>query len=160
MQLCLILSATSCLDSDVTNCPRWAIQGECDTNPWMKDNCKKSCGVCGKYGNYCPPLILLSFSFINALKYLSLPSQRPPPSLPRVSVVSLNTCSNIKNTWAVFDFISSTHLVENTTLPGVLLRKLGVMLMMNIDSNVSFPWTMNKSKVFGYVNHVIKIKLS
>lgn len=55
MQLCLILSAISCLDSDVTNCPRWAIQGECDTNPWMKDNCKKSCGVCGKYGNYCPP---------------------------------------------------------------------------------------------------------
>ena len=48
IQFSFNLLAITCLDTDVINCPKWAIQGECENNPWMMDNCKKSCGVCGK----------------------------------------------------------------------------------------------------------------
>jgi hypothetical protein len=38
-----------CRDSDPSNCPGFARQGECFANPgWMLVNCKRSCGVCYK----------------------------------------------------------------------------------------------------------------
>ncbi|XP_074643569.1 zinc metalloproteinase nas-1-like isoform X2 [Tubulanus polymorphus] len=36
-----------------SSCDTWATRGECALNPgWMSDNCRKSCDMCPKYGNY------------------------------------------------------------------------------------------------------------
>jgi hypothetical protein len=40
-------SEEACDDSD-EGCEYWASIGECRVNPnWMKENCRKSCNVCG-----------------------------------------------------------------------------------------------------------------
>mmetsp|Transcript_4979 Transcript_4979/g.8675 ORF Transcript_4979/g.8675 Transcript_4979/m.8675 type:complete len:83 (-) Transcript_4979:305-553(-) len=37
----------ACVDSN-EQCTEWAFFGECEKNPqFMRDTCKKSCGVCG-----------------------------------------------------------------------------------------------------------------
>ena len=42
-----ILGRDNCTDSD-SNCPQWAVQGECTANPtFMVSNCRMSCGQCG-----------------------------------------------------------------------------------------------------------------
>lgn len=43
----VVASDAACDDDDPTNCPRWALNGECGNNPvYMKLNCARSCNSC------------------------------------------------------------------------------------------------------------------
>ncbi|XP_015763477.1 PREDICTED: meprin A subunit alpha-like [Acropora digitifera] len=47
---------TGCVDTNPTNCPGWAAQGDCKKNPkYMQVHCCKSCASCtDKNSKYCP----------------------------------------------------------------------------------------------------------
>ena len=50
-ELVLLVPAASCRDSEETNCPQWASEGECSLNPmFMVDSCQLSCRTCALYG--------------------------------------------------------------------------------------------------------------
>ena len=53
MSIDRITSCIGCIDVYPTYCPGWSNAGYCSGTygTWMAENCEKSCGGCGKYGD-------------------------------------------------------------------------------------------------------------